>query len=167
MADFRKWYLIAVLLALLAPVMVAQNVYSAGVSYAPGAEQKMAGTALLARPIAGNRTAAFTSFDAVPTFTKPMKITTNVGAGIAERIFSFQLAGRTLSVWVPGGGGVSWSGTNVGWNYNAGGLLDIPAKDGSNFGYQPNVRFLKSSVNNNSDYQLIFGILFRYGRIAP
>ncbi len=162
MKSITKALPLLILFAVLAVVAApAQTIYAGGVSFAPGAEQRFAGTALLAKPVSDSSgTYAFTVLDAVPTSYQPMTVTTNIGAGIAQRVVGFDLAGHKVEIFVPTSAGVSWTGKNVGWQWNAGGLADIPIK--GSWGVQPHIRFLKSSVNDNSGYQVILGVLFRY-----
>lgn len=152
----------AILLLVMAAALEAQTIYAGGVSFAPNADQRLAGTALMAKPLA-DATRAFVIFDAVPTSWKPnIVVTSNVGAGVGQRVVQFDLGGRNISVWVPASAGVSWSGKSVGWQWNGGLLIDVPLQKVGPWGVEPNVRFLKSSVSNNSDYQVIGGLLFRY-----
>ena len=58
--------------------------------------------------------------------------------------------------------GISFNGTNTGWQWNAGALASIKLKN--NWFVMPNVRLLKSSVSNGAGYQPIVGVLFGWGQ---
>lgn len=128
------------------------NIYGAGVSYSVNASPAIAGTGLYARLITGS-TYAFTSVDAVPNTLKPFTVTSNIGVGVAQKVLT--LGG--MPVFCVTGAGPSWTGSNVGWQYNGGCLGAIPYKK---LLIMPNVRFLKSSVSNGSGYQPIIGVMF-------
>lgn len=137
------------------------NTASAGVSIKPGDSAPVAGTALYTRRLA-DKTRAFVALDAVPTNTRPFAVTTNVGVGIAQRVGpAITVWRREITFWIPTSAGVSWSGVHVGWKWDGGGLANIPLKGPT--AIQPNVRFVKSSINNHSDYQVIGGALFSWG----
>lgn len=133
-----------------------QNVAAVGVSFNPGGSPKVAGTGLWARLVSGNGTYAYTVVDALPSSAKPYTITTQVSAGMAQKLFSI----NGIDILVPTAAGVSWTGTNVGWSWTSGGIVAIKYKQAR---IMPNVRFLKSSVSNGAGYQVIAGILFGWG----
>jgi hypothetical protein len=137
-----------------------QNLYAAGASYNPGGSPGIAGSALYARNLntgATLPTFAFTSVDAVTTSVKPFTVSTNVGAGIAQQVATL----GKIPIYMPTAVGISWNGANTGWQWNGGALISIPVKG---FYLMPSVRFLKSSVSNNSGYQLIGGLLVGWGK---
>lgn len=140
-----------------APVQLT-NIYAAGVSFNAPATPRVAGTALYARLVSPDtHTYAFTAVDALPTSTNPFTVTTNIGAGIAQKAFT---VGK-LDVYVPTAAGISFTGTNTGWQWNTGALVAIPLKH--NMYLMPTVRVVKSSVSNGDGYQPIIGVLFGWG----
>src|SRR5574337_159464 len=61
----------------------------AGISYSPGATPPIAGSGLYAHRLTDtNSTYAFTVIDALPTTLKPFIVTTQVAAGIAQKVYS-------------------------------------------------------------------------------
>jgi hypothetical protein len=132
------------------------NVAAVGVSVNPGGSPQIAGTGLWARLISDQGTYAFTVVDALPASIKPFTVTTQVSAGVAQRIFAI----NGVDILVPTAAGASWSGTNVGWSWSSGGMAAIKVK---NVRVLPNVRFLKSSVSGGAGYQVIAGCLFGWG----
>jgi hypothetical protein len=143
-----------------APANVAplQNIYGAGVSYSVGGSPAVAGTGLYARQLSDSGTYAFTAVDALPNTLKPFTVSTNVGVGIAQKLFTI----GKVPVYVPTALGISWTGSNTGWQYNAGALAVIHLK--GNYYVMPTARFLKSSVSNGTGYQPIIGVLFGFGQ---
>ncbi len=139
-----------------APAPIA-NLYAAGVSYNTGASPAVAGTALYAHNVTGN-TYAFTAIDAVPNTLQPFTVTTNVGVGVAQKVATILGA----DVFVPTAVGVSWSGSNTGWQWNAGAALAFHVK--GQYYVLPSVRVVKSSVSGGSGYQPIIGVLFGWGK---
>ncbi len=134
------------------------NLYAAGVSYYKSASPAVAGTALYAHAIVGAKTYAFTAIDAVPASVKPFTVTTNIGAGIAQKVFS---VGK-VDIFVPSAVGISWTGTNTGWQWTTGALAAIPLPKSTYI--MPTVRVLKSSVSNGAGYQPVIGVLFGWGK---
>jgi hypothetical protein len=134
-----------------------QNFAAAGVSFQPGGTPSAAGTALYAKQASGVGTYAFTVTDALPTKFTPFTVTNNTSAGIAQRVVTV----HGVEVFIPTAAGISYSGTNTGWSWSTGALALIPLK--GNTRIAPNVRVVKSSVNGNSGYQLIAGVLFGWG----
>ena len=142
-----------------APAAPPTNVYGFGVSFNQSGTPRVAGTGLYARLISSSSgTYAFTVLDALPTSTKPFSVTTNVGAGIAQKLFSI----GKVPIFAPTSAGISFTGSNTGWNWSTGALADIKVK--GNWRVMPNVRLLKSSVNNGTGYQPIVGVLFGWGQ---
>lgn len=144
-----------------APSLLPQNLYAAGASYNPGASPSIAGTALYAHYLTGSGTGttyAFTVVDALPESVKPFEITTNVGAGIAEQVATFD----GIPIFVPTSAGVQWSGSNVGWQWNGGAMALVRVK--ANYYLVPSLRFLKGSVSGGSGYQVIAGLEFGWGQ---
>lgn len=141
-----------------APAPIA-NIYAAGVSYNVGGSPAVAGTGLYARLVNdGSGTYAFTVVDALPNTLKPFTVTTNIGVGIAQKVTTW--AG--VPIYVPAATGISWSGSNTGWQWNTGGLAAIHVK--GQYYVMPSLRVLKSSVSNGSGYQPVFGVLFAWGK---
>lgn len=134
-----------------------QNIYAAGVSYSVNASPAIAGTALYAHLIADSGTYTFTAIDAVPNTIKPFTVTSNIGAGIAQKIATL----GKVPIYVPTAVGVSWSGTNTGWQWNSGALAAVHIK--GQYYLMPAVRFLKSSVSGGTGYQPMFTVLFGWG----
>jgi hypothetical protein len=134
------------------------NLYAAGVSWNSSATPAIAGTGLYARKVADTGTYAFTAIDAVPNTLKPFVVTTNIGAGIAQRLVT--IAG--VPIYVPTAAGISFSGSNTGWQWNTGALASIKLK--GNYFLMPTVRIVKSSVSSGTGYQPIVGVLFGWGQ---
>jgi hypothetical protein len=140
------------------PATPIQNFYAAGGSYNVGASPGIAGTGLYAHVIANSRTYAFTAVDALPNTKKPFTVTTNIGVGIAQQLATL----GKVTVWIPSSAGISWSGSNSGWQWNSGAMATIPLKN--SFYLAPIVRVLKSSVSGGTGYQPIIGLLFCWGK---
>jgi hypothetical protein len=150
---------IVVLLVLLAPSAWGQtnNIAAVGVSVNPGGSPQVAGTGLWARSVNAQGTYAFTVVDALPASIKPFTVTTNVSAGIAQKVFSI----NGVDILVPTAAGISWTGSNTGWAWSTGGMAAFRYKQAR---ILPNVRFLKSSVAGaGAGYAVIAGILFGWG----
>jgi len=142
-----------------APAPPLTNIYAAGVSFNNGGSPSVAGTGLYARLLSdGTGTYAFTVVDAVPTNLKPFTVTTNFGAGIAQKVFTL----GKVPIFVPTSAGISYNGSNTGWAWSTGALASIKIKN--NWRIFPNVRIVKSSVSNGAGYQPIVGILFGWGQ---
>jgi hypothetical protein len=135
-----------------------KNIYAVGSSYNFNATPNIAGTALYAHYITSPGTYAFTVIDVLPTNIKPLTVTNNIGAGLAQKMFTIGKA----SLIMPTTAGISWSGTNTGWQWTGGTAVIISLK--SNFYLIPTVRFLKSSVSGGSGYQPILGLLVGWGK---
>lgn len=140
-----------------AQVAPLDNLYGAGVSYNVGGSPAVAGTGLYAHRLADS-TYAFTAVDALPNTIKPFVVSTNIGAGVAQKLFTI----GKVPVYVPTAVGISFTGSNTGWQYNAGALAAIHIK--GNYYVMPTVRFLKSSVSGGTGYQPIIGVLFGFGQ---
>jgi hypothetical protein len=135
------------------------NLYAAGLSGNPGATPQIAGTAMYAHLVNdGSGTYAFTVFDALPTTKSPFSVTTNMGVGVAQKLFTI----GKVPLFIPTAAGVSFNGTNTGWQWNTGVLASIRLK--GNWRVLPNVRVSKSSVSNGTGYQLIPGVLIGWGQ---
>lgn len=142
-----------------APATLPSNVYAVGVSYNQGASPSIAGTGLYAHLISdGSGTYAFTVVDALPASVKPFTVNTNVGAGIAQKLFT---VGK-VPVLIPTAAGISFNGTNTGWSWSTGVLASI--KVNGQLRIMPNVRVQKSSVSVGAGYQPIAGILIGWGQ---
>ena len=142
----------------LVPVTPLQNLYAVGGSYNVNASPSVAGTALYAHFVASPGTYAFTAIDVLPNTVKPFFVTSNIGVGLAQRMFSI---GR-VSLFMPTAAGVSWSGTNTGWQWTGGGAVTVSLNH--SFFLVPTVRFLKSSVSGGSGYQPILGLSLGFGK---
>lgn len=137
----------------------ASNIYAAGLSFNQSASPAVAGTALYAHLLSDSSgTYAFTVVDALPTNVHPFTVTTNFGAGIAQKVFSI----GTVPVYIPTAAGVSFNGTNTGWQWSTGALASIKLKGA--WRIMPNVRIMKSSVSSGAGYQPIVGIMFGWGK---
>ena len=133
------------------------NIWGVGVSWnqsaSSDASQQFAGTAFYAREQNTKGTYAFNVIDAVPTSFKPFTTVTNIGVGLGQRLVtvgSWNLYGTATA-------GPSWSGQSTGWDWSGGALATHPIKGKWWFG--GNARIIRSSVNNNSGNQYIFGFL--------
>lgn len=138
-----------------------QNLYGAGVSYSINATPAIAGSALYAHQISADTVPgmyAFTVVDALPNTLKPFTITTNIGAGIAQKVVTL----GKVPIFMPTAAGISFNGSNTGWQWNGGVLAAIHIKN--QYYLMPTVRFLKSSVSNGTGYQPIIGLLFGWGQ---
>lgn len=143
-----------------APAPQIQNVYAAGVSWNQSATPAVAGTALYAHALDSSGTYAFTAIDILPTSTKPFTVTTNIGVGVAQKIFSI----GKIPIFVPTTAGVSWSGTNTGWAWSTGGLASIKLGKKSSWHMFPMFRVARSNVSSGSGVQPIIGIAFGWGQ---
>lgn len=135
------------------------NIYAAGVSYNDFGSPKLAGTALYARLVdASAGTYMFTVYDVLPTKTSPLTVTNNVGGGVAQKLFTL----GKVPIYAPISADFSFNGQNTGWAWSGGAMADVKIK--GNWRALPNVRLIKSSVNNNSGYQFIVGVLASWGK---
>ena len=138
------------------------NIYALGGSWNQSASsqtsQQFAATAMYARAQTEAGTYAFTALDIVPTSIAPITLTNQVSVGVAQRVLTL----GAWKVYATAAAGPSWSGTNSGWAWLAGGMASRPLGKGS-WRIMPNIRTVKSSVNNNSGYQLILGVMFGFG----
>lgn len=146
-----------------APATHPQNLYAGGASYSVGASPAIAGTGLYAHNIgpadADPGLYAFTIVDALPNTVKPFTVSTNIGAGIAQELFTL----GKIPVYAPTAAGISWNGNgNTGWQWNGGVIASIHVK--GDYYILPSVRFLKSSVSGGTGYQPIIGVLFGWGK---
>jgi len=155
----KKLIVLALLALPLAVHAQITGIYAAGASYAPGAQQPLAVTGFASHAVSSDTTGtqAFVVADAIPTSTKPLVVSTNIGTGIAQKAVTI----GKVDIYIPTSAGISWTGKNTGWQWSSGAMAPIPFKG---FLIMPNVRFLKSSVSNGSDYQVIFGVLFGLGK---
>jgi hypothetical protein len=142
-----------------ATVPAYANYASGGISYNPGASPAIAGTVLYAKVLPGTSgTYSFSTIDALITSTRPFTVSTNVATGIAQKIFTIQGVG----IFAATGAGISWTGRNTGWSYNGGFLTPIAINKNGLY-VSPALRFIKSSVNQNSDYQVILSLMVGKG----
>ena len=136
-----------------------QNVYAGGLSYNNSASPALAGSALYAHLLSGSSgTYAFTVLDVLPNTLRPFTVTTNISAGISQKLFTI----GSVPIYVPTSAGVSFSGSNTGWAWSTGGLADVKLK--GSWHLFPNVRLLKSSVSGGTGYQLTPGIMVGWGK---
>ena len=154
--------ILSILLMALAVACFAQdaapsNIYAGGISWNQNASPQIAGTGLYARKVSDS-TYAFTSVDVLPTTLKPFSVTTQFGAGVAQKVLTI----NNVRIYVPTSAGVSYNGSNTGWAWSTGGMAVLTVK--GNWRAMPNVRVVKSSVSNNTGYQLIVGALFGWGQ---
>ena len=134
------------------------NLYVVGPSYNVNAQPSIAGTALFAHYIASPGTYGFTVIDVLPNTVKPFSVTSNIGVGLAQKMFSL----GKVNIFMPTAAGVSWTGTNTGWQWTGGVAVTFPLK--SNLYLVPTARFVKSSVSGGSGYQPIIGVSFGWGK---
>lgn len=136
------------------------NLYGFGVAFNQSGQPKIAGNALYAHLLSdGSGTYAFTDVDLLPNSKPQFTVTTNIGAGIAQKLFS--IGGH--SVYVPTTAGVSINGPNTGWNWSTGAMVPIKVKK-SGWYVLPSIRVLKSSVSNGTGYQPIVSMAIGYGK---
>jgi hypothetical protein len=156
----------ALFLPSLCPAQDVANLYAAGGSYSQGATPAFAGTALYAHQLSADSAPAmyaFTMIDALPNKSKPFTVNTNIGAGIGVKVATI----GTIPIFVPTTAGISYSGTNAGWQFSTGGAAVFKVrstKDGGGIYVMPTLRVLKSSVSAGSGYQPIIGVLFGWGK---
>ena len=141
-----------------APSATLTNIYAAGISGNTAGSPPIAGTALYAHALGDTGTYAFTVIDALPASARPLTVTTNISAGVSQKLFSL----GSVPIFVPTSAGVSFNGTNTGWAWSTGALASIKIKN--NWRVFPNVRIVKSSVSNGTGYQPIVGVLFGWGK---
>lgn len=132
-----------------------QNIYGLGVTFNQGGSPQIAGTGIYAHLVAGSGTYAFGVLDGVPTSTKPLTVTSNVGIGIAQKVATI----AKVPIYVPTAAGISWSGSSTGFQWSGGGLAAIHVR-GSLF-LMPTVRFNRSSIDGT--YHPLIGILIGAG----
>lgn len=143
--------------ALVLPCAAQTNLFAGGVSYNNGASPAIAGTGLYARLVSDAGTYAFTAVDALPASVKPFTVTTQVSAGIAQRVLTI----NNVGIYVPTSAGISYNGTNTGWAWTTGALASVPIA--GPWRVMPNVRLVKSSVSGGAGYQIIAGVMFGWG----
>jgi hypothetical protein len=133
------------------PPADGNNIYAVGMNYSVNSHPGLAGSLLYARlAVPSTDTWLFTNGDFVPNTLKPFTVTNNIGAGVAQKIFTL----GNVPVFCVTGAGVSWTGTNTGFQFNGGCMATIKYKG---FLIMPSGRFLKSSVSNGTAYQPIIG----------
>lgn len=136
-----------------------QNLYAGGVSWNGASSPSVAGSGLYAHLIAGTGTYAFTHVDAVPASVKPFTVTTNIGAGVAQKVATI----GKYNVYVPTAAGISFNGQNAGWQWNTGAGVAIPVGT-KGYYLMPTVRVLQSNVSGGAGVQPIVGLLFGWGK---
>lgn len=148
-------FLAAAFLVAQEPAAPAMNFGAAGVSYSPGAEPAIAGTAAYARRL-GPSTFSFTLMDALPMREVPGAITTQVGTGVVQRVASV----GNLDFYIPVVTGISWSGTNSRWSWSGGAMVAFKIPKLGMYAY-PNVRWSRIDVAPGvAGYQATYGVLF-------
>lgn len=136
-----------------------QNFYAAAISGNTAGSPAIAGTALYAHLVdASSGTYAFTAYDALPTNLKPLTVTSNVSAGVAQKLFT---VGK-ISIYSPLSAGFSWQGQNAGWFWSGGAMAPIKLK--GSWYLAPILRFGKSNVSNGTGYQLMPGLGVAWGQ---
>jgi hypothetical protein len=155
--NFFLCIAVILMLALAGFAQSPSNIYAAGVSYNNAGTPAIAGSALYAHALGDSGTYAFTVVDALPTNLRPFTVTSNFGAGVAQKVFSI----GKVPIFVPTSAGISFNGTNTGWAWSTGALASIRVKN--NWRIFPTVRIAKSSVSNGTGYQPIVGVLFGWG----
>jgi hypothetical protein len=135
-----------------------QNFFAVGGSYNINARPSVAGSALYAHYLAAPGTYAFTALDVLPGTIKPFTVTSNIGVGVAQKLFTIGHA----SVYMPTAAGVSWSGGNTGWQWTGGAMVAVAV--GHGFSVVPTIRFLKSSVSGGAGYQPVLGLSLGFGK---
>lgn len=138
------------------PAPAPSNIYALGPSFNQSATPEIAGTALYAHRLT-NGTYAFTAVDALPASVKPFTVTTNIGIGVAQKVAT---VGK-VNIYAPTAAGISFSGQNTGWEWNAGALAAIRVH--GQYYVMPEVRLVKASIGG-SGYQPIVGVLFAWGQ---
>jgi hypothetical protein len=135
-----------------------QNMYAVGVPYSVNANPALAGEAIYAHLMNDAGTYGFTNIIALPNSVKPFTVTSNVGVGVAQKVATI----ANIPVYAPVGIGPSWTGSNIGYQYNAGFLASIHIKN--DYYFLPSFRFVKSSVSNGTGYQPTIGLDFGWGK---
>jgi hypothetical protein len=152
----RALFLIGLLLMVCTAsyAQTISNIYGMGASYNQSGTPSIAGTGLYAHLVSPSLgTYAFTVLDILPNNQKTFTVSTNIGVGVAQKLFSI----KTVPVFVPASVGISTTGTNTGWAWTAGGMVVIPVK--GNWYALPSIRLVKA----NSGYQPIIGVLMAWG----
>ncbi len=145
------------------PTAPLANFYAAGVSYNQAGAPPVGGTAFWAHLLNGSaqsttKTYTFTVVDALANGTKPFTMNTNIGTGIAQQV----TAVNGVPIYVPTTAGISWSGSNTGWQWSTGVAAAIHLK-GNWYAY-PAARVAKSSVSNGTGYQPILTVMIGRGQ---
>jgi hypothetical protein len=135
-----------------------QNMYAAGMAYSVNGAPPLASEAIYAHRMNDAGTYGFTNIIALPNTVKPFTVTSNVGVGVAQKVATI----ANIPVYAPVGIGPSWTGSNIGYQYNAGFLASIHIKN--DYYFLPSFRFVKSSVSNGTGYQPTIGLDFGWGK---
>lgn len=136
-----------------------QNIYGAGVSYSVNAKPSVAGTAMYSYKLTDSNTYFTTTFDVLPNTIRPFTVSSNVGAGVAQKVATI----ANHNIYCLSTAGVSWTGSNTGWQFN-GGCATAFKVGTQGFSIVPTFRFLKSNVTNGTGYQPVFGLLYVWGK---
>ena len=135
------------------------NIYGAGASYNQNGVPSIAGTGLYAHLVSPTLgTYAFTVIDVLPNTQKVFTISTNIGVGVTQKLFTV----KSIPVFVPSSVDVSVTGSNTGWAWTTGGAVVVHVK--GDWYVLPNIRLVKSSVTNGTGYQTVVGALMAWGR---
>lgn len=140
------------------PTSGIQNLYFGGISYNAGASPAIAGTGGYAHALNQDGTYGFAIFDALPNTLRPFTVSTNVGAGVAQKVLTVE----GIPVYTPVTAGFSWTGHNSGWQWSGGAAASVHIK--GPWYFLPNVRFIKSSVTGGTGYQVIGGAWIGFGK---
>lgn len=132
------------------------NIYLAGVSANPSADQKISGTTIWGHAVTGSGTFAYTVADFLPGDNHT--VTTNIATGVAQKLATID----GHDVFGTGAIGPSFSSNAVGYSWNSGVLVPLQVKP--HWFVAPTLRFLKSSVSGGAGYQVIAGVTAGWGQ---
>ncbi|MEZ2347410.1 hypothetical protein [Terriglobus sp. RCC_193] len=135
------------------------DIYGFGVSANPGQTPSVSGTALWAHSLNGSGTYAGTIVDFLPETIKPIVVSTNVGAFVAQKVATV----KGHDIFATGSTGIAVTGAHTGWNYTGGGAIFFKLPQ-PNWFLSANVRFSKSTVSGANAFQLIPGVQLNWGK---
>lgn len=135
------------------------NIYGVGLSANPGQSPSVSGTALWAHSLNGSGTYVGTIVDFLPETIKPIVVSTNAGAFVAQKVAT--VAGH--DIFATGSTGIAIAGAHTGWNYTGGGAIFFKLPQ-PNWFLSANVRFSKSTVSGGNDFQIIPGVQLNWGK---
>jgi len=127
------------------------QIIGGGVSYNQSGSPSIAGTGIYAKELTSGLW-SFSLLDVIPTSTAPVTLTTQLSTGIGQRLFTV----KSWQIFAPTTTGITWTGSNTGWTWTSGlmGIREIKGRL-----VMPNVRWIKSTTNNNSSYQCVAGVM--------